>query len=106
MTERLLTAREVAERLGLSHSTVVDYAEAGDLPAFRLRGRKGAPLRFRWSEVEATIDTWRTAKADAPGREVSPTRTGHSRQPRSVPRLGFVSSPTVPFDEAAPDEKE
>jgi excisionase family DNA binding protein len=106
VTERLLTAHEVAERLGVSHATVLDYAEAGDLPAFRLRGRKGAPLRFRWSEIEATIDTWRTRKADAPGREVSPTRTGHARQSRSLPRLGFLSSPTVPLNEAAPDEKE
>jgi excisionase family DNA binding protein len=95
--EPFLTAKEVAERLGLQPSTVVDYFETGDLPGFRLRGRKGAPLRFRWSEIEAAIEGWR--QADAPGREVSPTRTGNARHD-----VFLLSSPTAP-PEAAEDEK-
>ena len=47
MTERLLTARELAELLGFSASTVVDWSERGELPGFKVGGR----LRFRESEV-------------------------------------------------------
>jgi excisionase family DNA binding protein len=39
VTERLLTARELAELLGLSAGTVLDRFEHGDLPGFRLGGR-------------------------------------------------------------------
>ncbi len=59
MTERLLTARELAELLGLSAGTVLDWFERGDLPGFRLLGRKGGPVRFRESEVLATLERWR-----------------------------------------------
>ena len=63
MTERLLTARELGELLGFSPSTVVDWAEAGKLPAFKLGGR----LRFRESEVLAWLETKRAgAGGDAP----------------------------------------
>jgi integrase len=41
VTEPLLTAAEVAELLGLSPATVLDRFQAGDLPGFRLFGRKG-----------------------------------------------------------------
>jgi excisionase family DNA binding protein len=47
VTERLLTARELADLLGFAPGTVVDWAEAGTLPAFKIGGR----LRFRESEV-------------------------------------------------------
>ncbi len=47
MTERLLTASEVAELLGFAAGTVVDWAERGEVPAFKIGGR----LRFRESEV-------------------------------------------------------
>jgi excisionase family DNA binding protein len=59
MSESLLTARELAELLGLSPSTVLDWFEAGRLPGFRLGGRKGGPVRFRQSEVLAELETWR-----------------------------------------------
>lgn len=55
MTARLLTARELAELLGFSPSTIVDWAERGELPAFKIGGR----LRFRLSEVEAWLDAQR-----------------------------------------------
>jgi excisionase family DNA binding protein len=45
--EGLLTARELGELLGFAAGTVVDWAERGDLPAFKVGGR----LRFRESEV-------------------------------------------------------
>ena len=57
VTERLLTARELAELLGFAAGTVVDWAEAGTLPAFKLGGR----LRFRESEVVAWLEERRLA---------------------------------------------
>jgi predicted DNA-binding transcriptional regulator AlpA len=74
MTERLLTAREVAEHLGLSASTVLDRFECGDLPGFRLFGRKGGPVRFRLSESEATLDRWRVNGPGAGGGCTQPHR--------------------------------
>lgn len=60
MSERLLNARQVGELLGLSAGTVLDRFEAGDLPGFRLYGgRVGAPVRFRWSEIEAMLEQGR-----------------------------------------------
>jgi excisionase family DNA binding protein len=59
MSERLLTARELGEILGLSPGTVLDWWERGDLPGFRLGGRKGGPVRFRLSEIEAVLESWR-----------------------------------------------
>jgi excisionase family DNA binding protein len=53
--ERLLTAAELAEMLGFSAATVVDWAEAGKVPAFKLGGR----LRFRWSEVSEWLESQR-----------------------------------------------
>jgi len=55
VTDRLLTAAELAEWLGFSASTIVDWAESGKLPAFKIGGR----LRFRQSEVEAAVEGWR-----------------------------------------------
>ena len=56
MTERLLTAREVAELLGLSAATVLDWHEAGRIPSFKL---PTGPVRFRPSEVEAWLESCR-----------------------------------------------
>ena len=50
--ERLLTAAEVAELLGFSAATILDWFEAGTLPGFKINGRA---VRFRASEVEAWI---------------------------------------------------
>jgi len=59
LSERLLTAAELGELLGLSPSTVLDRFQAGDLPGFRLFGKKGGPVRFRLSEIEAALACWR-----------------------------------------------
>ena len=55
MTERLLTARELADYLGFAPATVVDWAEQGKVPAFKVGGR----LRFRLSEVEDWLEASR-----------------------------------------------
>jgi Helix-turn-helix domain len=67
VSERLLTAAELGELLGLRAGTVLDRFERGDLPGFRLFGRKGGPVRFRLSEVEAMLEDWRAgAGGEAP----------------------------------------
>jgi len=67
VTERLLTARELADLLGLSTGTILDRFECGDLPGFRLfGGRVGAPVRFRWSEVEAMLEDGRCGPVIGP----------------------------------------
>ena len=53
VTDRLLRAREVAELIGLSTATVLDWWQAGKLPGFRLSSRA---VRFRESEVMAWLE--------------------------------------------------
>jgi excisionase family DNA binding protein len=60
VTEPLLTAREVADVLGFSPATIVDWAESGKLRAFKVGGR----LRFRESELEAWLETKRTGQEE------------------------------------------
>jgi predicted DNA-binding transcriptional regulator AlpA len=88
VTERLLNADELGRLLGLSKGTILDRWERGDLPGFRLFGRKGGPVRFRLSEIEETLQAWRINGPGARG-EVSPT-------PSTLPARGVVSqaSPT------------
>ncbi len=87
MNERLLTARELGELLGLSTGTVLDHFECGDLPGFRLFGKKGGPVRFRLADIEAALEGWRVNGPDA-GGEASPT-------PRNRPARA-ISSQTSP----------
>lgn len=67
MSERLLTAAELGEILGLTAGTVLDRFERGDLPGYRLFGRKGGPVRFRLSDVEAALEGWRVGSSTALG---------------------------------------
>ena len=55
MTERLLTAREVAEWLRLAPATVLDRFGRGDLPGFRL-GAKGGPVRFDEGDLREWLE--------------------------------------------------
>jgi excisionase family DNA binding protein len=63
MTDRLLTAREVAERWGISADTVLDRWQAGEIPGLRLFGAKGGPVRFRESEIAALEESWHRERA-------------------------------------------
>ncbi len=59
MTEdRLLNARELAERWGISPDTIRDRWEAGDLPGIRIFGGERGPVRFRLSDIEALEEAW------------------------------------------------
>jgi nitrogen PTS system EIIA component len=66
VTERFLTAAQLAELLGFAAGTVVDWAERGAIPAFKVGGR----LRFRLSEVEDWLEAQR--KGPGVGGEVAP----------------------------------
>jgi excisionase family DNA binding protein len=58
--EPLLRAREVGGILGVSTNTVLDWAEAGKLPSFKLGAPGGTgPRRFRASEIAAWIERHR-----------------------------------------------
>lgn len=85
MNEPYLTAREIAELLGVTPKWVLEKWEAFDrgdpngLPGFRLGpppapGRRGGPVRFRQSEVEAWLrdqqrDSLQDVRLFTPGRE-------------------------------------
>ena len=83
MTDPLLTAVEVSELLGLSSGTVLDRFERGDLPGFRLFGRKGGPVRFRLSEIEEMLEAWRCGPESG---TLSSTYQTDGRAPRKRPR--------------------
>ena len=53
--EHYVTAREVAERLGLSADTILRYYREGMIPGRRMPGTI-RPVRFLWCEVEAAWD--------------------------------------------------
>jgi excisionase family DNA binding protein len=59
MTDRLLRAREVADLLDLSPSTVLDWFEDGRLPGFKL----GRAVRFRESEILEWLEARRRGPA-------------------------------------------
>lgn len=56
--ERLLTARELAERWRVSPDAVLDRWQAGELPGIRLFGGERGPVRFRESEIVALEEAW------------------------------------------------
>jgi excisionase family DNA binding protein len=80
VSERLMTARELAEGLGMSAAWVLDRFEAGDLPGFKLSGRA---VRFRASEIEAWLEGKRrgTIGEAVPGHR-APTATAPRREGR------------------------
>ena len=54
MSERLLTARQVGELVGLSTETVLRRWRAGEIPGFRLASNV---LRFDPAEIEAWLES-------------------------------------------------
>jgi excisionase family DNA binding protein len=72
VTGRLLTAREVAERLGLSTETVLRWVRQGKLPALRL---PSGTIRFQQND----LDGWLAERA-TPSRGVSITPADAARR--------------------------
>jgi excisionase family DNA binding protein len=65
MSDEVLTIKEVAALLKLAEKTVYAMANAGELPAFKIRGQ--------WRIKRAELDRW---------LDEQPRRAGHSDQPR------------------------
>jgi excisionase family DNA binding protein len=63
--ERMLTAREIADSLGVRENWVYDHAITGDIPSYKIGGCR----RFQRSEVE----DWLSARRQ-PRREVAAAR--------------------------------
>jgi len=65
---RLLTAREVAARLGVSSETVLRWTRAGKLPGFRM---PGGALRYLDEALEAWLAERATSEPAGSGRRAS-----------------------------------
>jgi excisionase family DNA binding protein len=61
---RLLTARHVAELLGVSPETVLRWTRRGELPAIKL---PGGAIRYRESELEERATPTRSLPTTTPG---------------------------------------
>jgi excisionase family DNA binding protein len=72
VSDRLLTAREVADLINVSTETILRWTRRGELPAIRL---PGGAIRFRPAEVDA----WLVERATAAGGSV--TRPQDRRPP-------------------------
>ena len=66
--DRLLTAEEIAERLGMKTEWVWAQARAGRIPHVRL----GRYRRFRESAVEAWLDALESGGAGQPASDARP----------------------------------
>jgi excisionase family DNA binding protein len=78
MPDEVLTIKEVAALLKLAEKTVYAMANAGEVPAFRVRGQ----WRIKRDELDRWIDAQPRGGARAPR-----TRNGAGRKP-SYRRLG------------------
>jgi predicted DNA-binding transcriptional regulator AlpA len=58
VTDRLLTARDVADRLGMSPDWVLDKFEARKLRGIKIGGTKNGRVRFRAEDIDAAIEDW------------------------------------------------
>jgi excisionase family DNA binding protein len=97
VTVRLLTAREVAELLGVTSETVLRYTRQKQLRGIRLPGTVRGRLRYRSDDIDAWLAEHETA-GDG-DREVSPTQAVARRR-----EVSSVASPTPPVNPATTEE--
>jgi excisionase family DNA binding protein len=83
MIGRLLTARDVAELVGVSSETVLRWTRRGELPAIRL---PGGQLRYDATEVDAWL-----AERATPRRGVLAT-TWDAARPRTLPSIELATT--------------
>ena len=60
--DELLTLPQVAKMLGLAERTIYVWSQEGKLPAFKL----GTAWRYRADEIDAWVETQRTAGSQSP----------------------------------------
>jgi excisionase family DNA binding protein len=70
---RLLTAREVADLLGVSPETVLRWTRRGELPAVKL---PGGAVRYRQDELEQWLDARATVGDTGPVTKAGPGGVG------------------------------
>jgi excisionase family DNA binding protein len=85
MTDRLLTARQVADRLCVSPETVLRWTRRGELPAIRL---PGGAIRFRADEVEGWLQERATSSRGASTTPVD-----------AAPQVSYLASTTPNVEE-------
>jgi excisionase family DNA binding protein len=93
MSERLLTARELADRLGVSAETVLRWTRRGELPAIKL---PGGAIRYHPDDLADWLAEHATA---APAREAPATQTGTADR-----RLSSLAPATSPVRRATTEE--
>ncbi len=85
--ESMMTARQVAELLGVHENWVYDHAASGELPSYKIGGAR----RFIRNEVDGYIAEQREPERKRPKRRASkekmpskskPTRRADDPQPR------------------------
>lgn len=83
--ESMMSARQVAELLGVHENWVYDQAVGGDLPSYKVGGTR----RFRRDEIDGWVEEHRErgrrAQSEQQARRPSPTRT--RRRSDSQPTL-------------------
>jgi excisionase family DNA binding protein len=99
VTERLLTAREVAELLGYTVDTIQRWTREEKLLGYRVSGTARGRLRYRESDIEALLAD--RATTAAPAREAPATRPD-----AAATRLSSPVPATPPRLAAAPTEEE
>jgi predicted DNA-binding transcriptional regulator AlpA len=110
MSERLLTARELASRLGVSTGALLRWTRDGKVPG-AVKLPSGA-IRYRPELIEPWLDELaigvadqRVTRADTADRGLSHTRTNRARRAGHYDALPFSASHTRPRD-AAPTEED
>ncbi len=70
MREKLLTTREASQILGISEKEVIELANQGKIPSYRIAGeflrfekKEILRIRDRWGKIQATVN-WRERIAD------------------------------------------
>lgn len=103
MTEPLLTARQLADVLGVSTDTLLRWTRAGEVPAIKL---PGGAVRYRPDAIEEWLDGRTTSRAGAAVEE-SPDTPGHARRGGGYPGALVCELPdTRPPREAATNEED
>jgi hypothetical protein len=101
VSERFLTARDLAERFDVCPETVLRWTRRGQLPGIRL---PSGAMRYRSEDVAAWEQEHATGTDDA-SREVSPTRSA-IRPSQAYEGSGYSDSSPTTLRSAARDEED
>jgi excisionase family DNA binding protein len=103
VSERLLTARQVADLLNVSSETVLRWTRRGALPAIRL---PSGAIRYRVDELDRWLSARAVGMAGDATQEASPTQGATRRGAAYDAPLSSELSPTTPPNEAATTQED